>query len=169
MTEEKKTATEVLLEVQHQIEVLTKICQDSNTNIKQLRKEIDLERRSRVNGNINVAAYQVASSSPESMAATSPSPVETNKHSVIEQTILYKSTQRAVALADVKIYDIETGSMIKKALTGPGGKWDALLPAGNYRVEIKKGPSGGQKAFISREELNVKGDGAPIILERKLV
>jgi len=169
MTEEKKTATEVLLEMQHQIEVLTKICQDSNANVKQLRKEIDLERRSRANSNTNVAAHQVAPGGGEVAAPSPPPPAETNRHSVIEQTILYKATQRAVALADVKIYDIETGSMIKKALTGPGGKWDALLPAGNYRVEIKKGPSGGQKAFIFREELNVKGDGAPIILERKLV
>jgi hypothetical protein len=169
MTEEKKKATDVLLEMQHQLDVLTKICQDNNANIKQLRNEIAIERRSNKNINANVSVHQDAPGGREVLTSSPQAPTETNKHSVIEQTLLYKSNQRGVALADVKIYDVETGSMIKKALTGPNGKWDGLLPAGKYRIEIKKGPAAGQKAFIIRDELEVKGDGAPIILERKLV
>jgi hypothetical protein len=168
MTEDKKTATEVLLDMQHRLEVLTKICQDNNANIKQLRNELALERRTGKNSNSNVPVHQDAPGR-EALASNPAPPADTNKHSVIEQTLLYKSNQRGVALADVKIYDVETGSMIKKSLTGPNGKWDALLPAGKYRIEIKKGPAAEQKAFIIRDELEVKGDGAPIIIERKLV
>lgn len=164
MTEEKKTATEVLSEMKHQLDALTKLCEDTNTNVKHLRNEINLKNRSTQAQPPNFPQANV-----EPKAAEVAPPVATNKHSVIEQTVLYRSSQRAVALADVKIYDVDTGSMLKKALTGPNGKWDALLPAGKYRVEIKKGPAAGQKAFITRDELEVKGDGAPIVLERKLV
>jgi len=164
MTEEKKTATEVLSEMKHQLDVLTKLCQDTNTNVKQLRNEINLKNRS-----VQTQPTYFPQANMESEVAEVAPPIVTNKHSAIEQTVLYKSSQRAVALADVKIYDVETGSMLKKALTGPNGKWDALLPVGKYRVEIKKGPAAGQKAFITRDELEVKGDGAPIVLERKLV
>lgn len=168
---EKKKATDVLLEIQDKIDLLFKLCEDSNNNIKHLRKDFNIIKitKAPIITPIIDKVKQIVNQKPTVTAPTVEPPKETNKHSMIEQTVFYKSNQRAVILGNVKIYDIETGSMVKETLIGQNGKWTALLPPGKFRVEIKKGPVGGNKGFINTLSVEVKGEGAPIILERNLV
>lgn len=159
----KKKASDVLIELQEQVAVLTKMCQDIDSNVKHIRKELNLQKKVTKQEQVHFPPAQIQDKPAVSV------PTETNKHSTIEQSLVYKSTQRPIALADIKIYDIDTGSMIEKKLSGPNGKWNALLRPGKFRVEIKKGPTAGNNAFIEKFELEIKGDGAPIILGRKLI
>lgn len=166
-----KTASQILLEQQQQIKELFQLCQDTNANVKALLNNINLQRRATAQAPLVPDVVPPREEMP-APPAKHPAAKENVKESMVEQAVVYQSNDRPVALANVEIFDVDSGPggvRIKKTVTSSNGKWTASLPRGKYRVEIKKGPAQGNPGFIKREDFEIAGDGKPLIMERKIV
>ena len=164
MNVEKKNASEVLAEVKSELSLIRKLSEDNNNLLKILVNKINLQQRNKPEPKEEFDFHEAEVKTP-----TVSAPVETNVNSTIEQTVLYKSSQKPVSLAEIKVTNIKTGTLIYKTVTNTSGKWTGSLEPGNYRVDIKKGPIQTESAFMTTLKLEVDGSGKPILLGRKLV
>lgn len=158
-----KKASDLLFELQKEVYHLQKLSEDNNQLLKIILNKLNLKEKKE---EFDFPPAHVSVPEEKPIVQT---PSGDNKHSTIEQTLVYKNSQRPITLAEIKIFDLKTNSNVVKTVTSTSGKWSATLPKGNYRVEIKKGPIQTEKAFIDRFDLEIDGSGKPILLEKKII
>lgn len=169
MSADTRSAVEVLLSIENRLEKLeaeVSFIRSVDSTTKNILNRLNVLQKSK-----NVSQQQVQFKEAKAQAPPSVTPVDgvTNLLSTIEQRLLYASDQQPIILADIKIYEISTNSMVYKTTTAMSGKWHAALKAGKYRVQIKKGPVQDKGGVISSLDIEVFGDGKPMPLEKKLI
>ncbi|HWZ21402.1 MAG TPA: carboxypeptidase-like regulatory domain-containing protein [Cytophagaceae bacterium] len=83
-----------------------------------------------------------------------------NNKIAVQQRIVDKSG-KAIFLADVEITNASTNQTEFKTRTNGVGKWQAVLPMGNYRVNIKKRESLTKEKIEVTQNLIVDGSVSP--------
>lgn len=166
LTKETRSATEVLLALEHRQEQVEGLLLSVDTNVKMILNKLNLLQQTKSVLQPTVMSERMF---PEVVKVVASPPPEPGLLSTIEQQVLYKSDQRPIIVADVQVFDTLTNSKVAKVLTSGAGKWHTALPAGKYRVEIKKGPTAGHQGLIHKFDMEVVEGGAPMPLDRKLL
>lgn len=112
----------------------------------------------------DVATKQNISQPPQKQKPTQQP--QTQKGSVInvEQRIVNRDS-KSVFLADVEIFDIDSGEKVHKTRTNGTGKWMAALPVGKYRVVIRKREPVMKTNVEVSQEIVVDGNESPLRLQ----
>jgi len=82
----------------------------------------------------------------------------------VEQRIVNREN-KSVFLADVEIFNIDSGEKTYKGRTNGTGKWMAALPLGKYRVVIRKRESVTKTNVEVNQEVVVDGSESPLRLQ----
>lgn len=112
---------------------------------------------------------------PKKTAAPTPPPAqkpatEATTHGIIpvEQRVVDKNA-KTVFLADVEIFNLDSGEQVSKSKTNGTGKWMAALPVGIYKVTIKKLESLTRERVESVQTIEVDGTQSPLKLPMVII
>jgi hypothetical protein len=186
----QRSATDVLLSMERNIELLLHQSRVADTNIKLILNHLNLLTRPPVKADIPqtlAPAHGPAKASvgvpegpvifPEARVEAPPqveAPIELtpeilNRKSSVQQKIVYKDS-RPVILAEVLVIDpVVQTNIIHKTRTDSHGKWHTELYSGKYIVKIKKGPTAMQPGFCKEYDIEILPGDKTTILERKQI
>lgn len=82
----------------------------------------------------------------------------------VEQRIVNREG-KSVFLADVEVFNIDSGEKVHKSRTNGTGKWMASLPFGKYRVVIRKREPVTKANIEVNQEVVVDGTESPLKLQ----
>ena len=71
---------------------------------------------------------------------------------------------KAIFLADVEIVDLNNGQTIHTTRTNGAGKWQASLPAGRYKIRVKKPGRGDEAKAESQQTVKIEDSSKPLNL-----
>ncbi len=169
----ERSASDVLLSIEEEVKWLVAWAKSTDLVIKMMSNELKLLSHAGI-----VKPQPKRQALPLPTAVTErPNPAHKptvsspggKKHVTVQQRIVYSQDQRPVILADVKVFSVESGTLMKHTRTNASGFWDAKIPMGLYKIEIKKGPNANKKGFLKKYEVAVTADGGAQELERKAV
>ena len=171
MGNDERSASEVLLSMERELKWLVGQQKVTDTNLKLMLNQMNLSNYKTQ----HPPSVQPPQPSQPSKVVERPNPAHKPKSVTaelrpvaVQQRIVYTQDQRPVILADVKIFSEDTGTLMKHTRTNASGFWDAKLPGGRYKLEVKKGPNSTKQGFLKKYDITVSGDGSQE-LERKSV
>lgn len=173
----ERSASEVLLSIEEEIKWLSAWARSTDLVIKMMSNELKLLNHVGAKPTpqvlpappIPTAKVPAVIERPNPAHAPTVSTSVEKKPVTVQQRIVYSQDQRPVILADVKVFSIESGTLMKHTRTNASGFWDAKIPMGLYKIEVKKGPNANKKGFLKKYEVVVTENGGAQELERKAV
>lgn len=190
MSEERK-ASEILLQLEHELKQLTGYVKTIDFNLKLLLSRVNSSAS--LTADVTPVVKQVETPSPSAFsmptveavgipplafpsspaASVVPKNQKTAKKVTsseasstkmpVQQRVIFPDG-RNVMLANVEIYDLQN-NLAKKTKTNSAGKWNATLIPGKYFVMVSKSIPNSKKPVEKRFEIEIPVSDAPIELD----
>ncbi|KKN67644.1 hypothetical protein LCGC14_0459030 [marine sediment metagenome] len=167
MTEEERTASEIILSLEQRVETMEGLVRSIDHNIK-----LVLSRQ-------NAQLHAVSPPAPPEPAPPPSSPTPTVeavefvqvqpstpvKKRVVQEKLVYGDL-KGIILAQVEIFDM-SGKLVDKKRTNNAGKWASSLFPGKYMIRVAKQKTAAKPQATGQYEIIVTPGIKPLQLENR--
>jgi hypothetical protein len=161
----ERSASEVILSLEHEVSCLKGMINSIDHNVKLLL--------SRQNVQLSVPVQQKLHQSPV-LARAESATVEAvefvqvdNGKRVVQERLTYGDS-KPIILAQVEIFGMD-GKLVDKRKTNNAGKWTSSLPPGKYMIRVAKTATSVKAQVTGQYEINITPGDKPLQLDSRKV